>query len=270
MRLGICQINIEWEEKKVNQKNINYFVQEASKQRIDLVLFPEMCLTGFSMNILITLDRFSETIDYFKTLTKKHSINIGFGWTKNSSSSEHGSEANIAPKIKAENHYTVITPSGEIISDYTKIHPFSYANEDQFFQGGEQISHFHVNDFTASTFICYDLRFPEIFQAASIESHLIIVAANWPEARREHWRCLMRARAIENQVYMVGVNCVGEIGSTKYAGDSCIIDPQGNVLAELSYQEGLLVYDINNDVAQYRKEFPVKQDRKLEIYKKYY
>jgi predicted amidohydrolase len=199
---------------------------------------------------------------------------IAFGWTKDTidevNEQDNNANKSTSTKTKAENHYTVITPSGEIISDYTKIHPFSYANEDQFFHAGEQISQFQINDFTASTFICYDLRFPEIFQAASEKAQLIIVAANWPEARREHWRCLMRARAIENQVYMVGVNCVGEIGSTKYAGDSCIIDPQGNVLAELSYQEGLLIYDIKNDVAHYRKEFPVKQDRKLNIYKKYY
>jgi predicted amidohydrolase len=205
------------------------------------------------------MDKNNETSNFFASIANEFQMYIGYGWTKGTPNNK-----------KAENHYSVIAPSGELISDYTKIHPFSYANEDQYFYAGDQLSQFSLNDFTVSTFICYDLRFPEVFQVTSVKSQLIIVAANWPEARREHWRCLLRARAIENQVYMIGVNCVGEIGNIKYAGDSCIIDPKGNMLAELSYQEGLLVYDIKNDVDQLRNEFPIKQDRKINLYKKFY
>lgn len=168
--------------------------------------------------------------------------------------------------MRGENHYTVISPQGEVLSDYVKIHPFSYSGEDRYFAKGDATAHFTLEGIPFSHFICYDLRFPEIFQAVSGQAHVIIVAADWPGSRREHWKCLLRARAIENQCYILGVNTVGSQNGLTYTGDSCVIRPDGTVAAELSDEEGLIYYDLIDDVPDYRQAFPVKQDRRVELY----
>lgn len=118
--------------------------------------------------------------------------------------------------------------------------------------------------------LCYDLRFPEIFQIASKKADVILVPANWPEARTEHWKCLLRARAIENQVYIFGINCVGKNNGLNYSGHSCIIDPNGKVLEELSDREGVLSFELKNDVKKIRDGFPVKRDRREDLYSRLY
>lgn len=153
-----------------------------------------------------------------------------------------------------------------MISDYAKIHPFSFSGEDKKFQGGETINVYELNGVKFSAFICYDLRFPEIFQIASKEAHVIIILANWSEKRREHWKCLFRARAIENQVYIIAVNCVGEIGGVHYSGDSCVINPNGDVLMECFDEENILTYQLQEDVDDYRRVFRVREDRREDIY----
>ena len=100
---------------------------------------------------------------------------------------------------------------------------------------------------------------------------LIILSANWPKRRKEHWNCLLKARAIENQVYLAGINCVGIIGDLEYSGDTQIIAPDGNVcLPKDTIQlekDNIYIYEIDNDVSDYRNSFPVKQDRQEELYK---
>jgi predicted amidohydrolase len=254
-------MNIIWEDKEANKRKIEGIIQSIVTETLDLILFPEMCLTGFSMNIektKETKETSQATIQFFSDLAVKYGMSIGFGWTR------------AGENEKAENHYTIVNLSGEILADYIKIHPFHFAGEDQYFNGGKELIYCKIKDYTVSPFICYDLRFPEIFQAASKHADMIIVPANWPEQRREHWRCLLRARAIENQVYILGINCTGESGGVNYSGDSCIIDPSGEVIKEISDEEGILLFDFKNDVPKFRKAFPMKQDRKIDLYKKLY
>ena len=139
-------------------------------------------------------------------------------------------------------------------------------NEDKYFVGGEDISSVKINNFFISTFICYDLRFPEIFQAASKNSNVIVVAANWPSARKNHWLTLLKARAIENQVYIVAVNCFGIQNDNTYSGDSCIISPHGDIILGLLEDETLKTIDIEDDVEEYRRKYPFKKDRREDIY----
>ncbi len=134
------------------------------------------------------------------------------------------------------------------------------------FQGGSAVSYFALDGILCSSVICYDLRFPELFQILSEKAHVIIVAANWPAKRSAHWRALLQARAIENQVYILAVNCVGSIGESWYTGDSCVINPDGIVRAGLSGSEGMIYYELADDAAYYRTMFPVKQDRRKALY----
>ena len=138
------------------------------------------------------------------------------------------------------------------------------------FNAGEKIQNFEIDGIRFGSYICYDLRFPEVFQISSKEAHVIIVPANWPAARAEHWKCLLQARAIENQVYMLGINCVGYQKELLYLGDSCVINPNGEPVSMLSNHADLLVYDLEDDVEHYRKMFPIKKDRKESFYRGYY
>lgn len=255
MRIAIFQNHISWENKEKNYLCLEQKLKELSDKCPQLVLLPEMSFTGFSMNTNLTGESSMETVSVISSYAKKHGVAIGFGWVKNCGE-------------KAENHYSIVDKSGSVISDYVKIHPFSFSGEDKKFKGGEEINVFEFDGIKFSTFICYDLRFPEVFQIASKKAHVIIVPANWPRKRREHWKCLLRARAIENQVYIIGVNCVGDIGGVEYSGDSCVINPNGEVLIESFGEDSMIMYELLDDVDHFRNAFRVKDDRREEIYSK--
>ncbi len=162
-----------------------------------------------------------------------------------------------------------------------KIHPFSFSGEDQYFRGGEEIKTFTLPHFamdgqdnkedqkhlTFTTFICYDLRFPELFRLVAGSVDAVIIPANWPARCSKHWKALLKAHAIENQVYIFAINCFGDMGGQYYSGDSCVINPDGEVLLSLSDQEGTLIFDLQPDVGQYRNSFPVLKDRREDIYR---
>lgn len=253
MKIALFQMNISWENKENNYLHLEEKIVEIKKKKFELLLLPEMSFTGFSMDIKKIKESEEETLQFIKKISQKYGIAIGFGWVKDCG-------------LKAENHYTIISCKGEIISDYTKIHPFSYSGEDKKIIRGEEIIFFSLNNIIFSSFICYDLRFPELFQIASRQANVIIIPANWPEKRREHWNCLLKARAIENQIYILAINCVGKIGDIYYSGDSCVINPNGEVLETAKDIERLLEFDLIDDVDCYRKEFPIKQDRREELY----
>lgn len=256
IKIALVQTQIAWEEKERNYDSAEKWIGEAVRRGAEAVFFPEMSFTGFSMNTDVTGEKDARTIRRMGALAQQYRVSIGFGWVKDCA--EAGG--------KCENHYAVVDSAGRVLSDYAKLHPFSYSGEDQRFQGGSALTHFVLNGVAFSSFICYDLRFPEIFQAASRSAHVIVVPANWPAKRREHWRALLRARAIENQVYILAVNCVGEIGGISYMGDSCVIGPDGDKKAELSGTEGMIVWELTDDAAHFRREFPVKQDRREAFY----
>lgn len=261
MKLAIFQAEIEFEDKGTNYRKAEKAIVNAKGMEADLIAFPEMSFTGFSMNVESTGEETLETIDFVMKLCRKYQIAIAFGWVKKLGNSEIGS---------AENHYTLISREGKILMDYVKCHPFSYAGEDKFFCSGNQICTCKIQDFVISAAICYDLRFPELFQIESKTAQMILVPANWPESRREHWRTLLRARAIENQCYIIGINCTGKMNGLSYSGDSCAIDPNGNVISELKEIEGMLLVELENHVDRIREQFPIKQDRREEFYYKQY
>lgn len=256
MKIALSQMNIKWENKEDNQKAAVDAILAAKEKGAKAVFFPEMSLTGFSMDTDLTAESDLETVQAFQRIAQKERVAIGIGWVKR--------------RELAENHYTVLDSDGRILSDYVKIHPFSYGKENIFFQSGSAVVQYNLGGYSWSTFICYDLRFPELFQIASEKAEVIVVPANWPGSRAEHWRVLLRARAIENQCYILGVNCVGNIGGLGYRGDSCVISPYGDILDALENKEGNLIADLNMNVGEIRREFPVKQDRKWDFYRDWY
>ena len=255
MTLSICQFPISFLDWKKNSQKALLYIRAAKASGSNLILFPEMYLTGISHITSEMGDSHEKNLKFFQQTAMDHSIAIGFGWARPAGE-------------KLENHYTVVNPQGEILSDYVKLHPFTFGGEDLCFVKGKDFKCFSYHGFTICTFICYDMRFPEIFQAASRTADLIIVAANWPEKRSSHWKVLSQARAIENQVYLAACNCVGTINSLSYSGDSALYSPDGIKLGSLSHTDGLITCTIANNVSSIRKDFPVKNDRLTDYYKK--
>lgn len=262
MKIALAQLNIIYEDKEANIVKLKEMIKAAKTSYADMILFPEMTLTGFSMNISLTAEENDYSLNIIREIARSSNIIIAFGWTKKAGK-------------KAENHYTVVGKNGELISDYIKIHPFSYSGEDKYFEAGSKLALFEIDNIRFSTFICYDLRFPEIFQAASSYSDVIIIAANWPGKRKDHWNTLLKARAIENQSYILAVNCEGMIGDLSYSGDSSVYSPDGSCLSRLEDIEDIAYIDISyenvkENVYEYRAGFPVKKDRKTDLYKSLY
>ncbi len=254
MRISIAQTNIRWEDKEVNIGEAEKMIKAAAAESAEMVFFPEMSLTGFSMEVDIIGESDESTLVKFSGLSEKYGIHIGFGWVEYDG-------------IKGRNLFSVVDPGGREIYRYCKIHPFSYAKEDDYFHKGELISTVNIYGTEFSGLICYDLRFPEIFQVASRKAEIITVIANWPAARSEHWKALLKARAIENQSYIIGVNRVGDGSGIGYRGDSCIISPYGETVMDAGSAEGLLTADIDmNLVKKYRDDFKLKNDRREALY----
>jgi len=169
---------------------------------------------------------------------------------------------------KPSNSFVLAGPDGTQ-HRYRKIHPFSHAGEERYVQPGTELVTVDVDGLRVSLFVCYDLRFADEFWQLAPDTDVYLVPANWPARRREHWTALLRARAIENQAYVVGVNRVGtapssEGGATlEYSGDSLIVDPLGQVLASASQVETTVAADVSADhVATVRDRFRFLQDRR--------
>lgn len=253
VKAALCQTKILWEDKQRNICHAEKLLAEATEHDAEIIFFPEMSFTGFSMDIAKTKEADEKTVRKISELALRHGVYIGFGWVK-------------SIENKAENHYTVVDKKGMIALDYTKIHSFQYGGEGEQFISGSQLCSFVINGFCVTPLICYDLRFPEVFRMKMEETDVYVVPANWPESRREHWNTLLKARAIENQAYVLGINCVGEIGSLSYSGDTCAIDPNGNILGYVSGKEEILYVDIEKNALKIRESFPVRRDRKPTLY----
>lgn len=257
MILGIVQMDIEWEDIYSNMNKIEEFIVEASEKKVELLLFPEMTLTGFTMDITKHAFSEEEIIKWISKIAAKNNISIGLGF-------------GVLVDKKGLNKYVVISNNGEVLCDYNKIHPFSYSGEDKKYYKGIDIVSANLGDIKITPFICYDLRFPEIFQIASKKSNLICVAANWPREREKHWTTLLTARAIENQCYIAGINRIGRGDGIDYNGCSMIIDPEGNVLNTINNDEGIIISEVSEEnVKDIRNTFTLKRDRRENLYRIY-
>lgn len=259
MKVALVSLNQSWENKVENKQKVGETLALIAEHctNTDLVVYPEMTLTGFTMESQkVKEDELSsETITFFKEQAQKYKVSIAFGVV-------------LSKGEKATNNLVVVSEQG-VLATYAKIHPFSYAGEDNYYQAGDELKKLTIGGATIGLTICYDLRFPELYQAYSKDCYVILNIANWPERRVSHWRALNKARAIENQVFMIAVNRIGTDGKgLQYVFSSHIVSPYGEELKGTSLSEEVVVYDLNlEEVAQYRAEFPVKNDRKITLYK---
>ncbi len=164
---------------------------------------------------------------------------------------------------KYRNNAIVAAPDG-MVRRYAKIHPFSYAHEHEHYTAGDSFLTVDIGGVRTSVFVCYDLRFADEFWAVARDTDCYVVVANWPAPRRDHWRTLLRARAIENQAFVLATNRVGAADGLCYTGDSTIIDPMGVTVAEAAPGAVQIIYaDVDPAVVRATRErFPFLADRR--------
>lgn len=252
MKIGLVQYNPVWENKEENKKQLEKLI-ESNNEDISLLIFPEMTLTGFTMQSSLQAEEVSgDSISFFKSIAKRKNCHVVAG----SILKEGNNIFNSAIHLNEE---------GEIQKVYNKIHPFSMSGEDIKYSAGEKPVITKIGDIKTGLSICYDLRFPELFRFyAKQKVDLIIDIANWPSARIEHWRTLLKARAIENQCFVIGVNRTGSDPVSKYNGFSSVYDPTGKEIVTVENKEEMITANLDIQLVQEtRNKYPFLNDIKL-------
>jgi predicted amidohydrolase len=251
MKLAVVQHDIVWEDAAATREHVAPMIAKAAADGADLIVLTEMYATGFSMRPeRIGEDEGGPNEQFLLEQAGEHGAHL------------IASIAQRGPDGRYRNNAIVAAPDGAV-RRYAKIHPFSYSGEHEHYDAGSEHLTLDIAGLRVSVFVCYDLRFADEFWALATDTDLYVVVANWPEPRREHWRLLLRARAIENQAYVVGVNRVGVDKTLKYTGDSAILSPLGEVLLECPDTEQVALADLDAEtVAQVRTSLPFLADRR--------
>jgi predicted amidohydrolase len=249
--LGL-QLDIAWEDKPANYARVDALLRNAAPEPGTLVVLPEMFATGFSMNTgAVAEDRGGPTEAFLARTARKWGIWLIAGVAVRS------------PDGRVRNEALLFSPAGRLEGFYAKRRLFSPGQEDRHYAPGTETVVFDCGRAAVAPFVCYDLRFPELFRAAATARRpkVYVLIANWPARRAGHWARLLPARAIENQAYVVGVNRVGADPVCAYSGQSAVIDPQGEVVAAAGDGEGTVAATLDLDgLAQYRAALPVLDD----------
>lgn len=261
MNIYMAQLNIAWENKKANYSKLERLLKKANPHAGSIVALPELFSTGYTMNAEAFAENLesSPTFEFLKGLAQKYHIYILGTLTMTASDG-----------ALPTNSVLAISPQGHILARYDKIHLLPISDEPQAYSPGSALSAFNVGDMRFGILICYDLRFPEVFRIfyhQGVEG--MFVVANWPASRHLHWETLLRARAIENQCYLLAVNRVGPDPSNKYHGGSTVISPLGDILCA-SHKEEILSCLIDPVlVKSVRRQFPFKTSCNIPLYQKY-
>jgi predicted amidohydrolase len=252
MKIALFQSDIIWENPEANFAHVEPQIRAAAAAGARLIVLPEMFACGFSMNTsAIAEPSTGPTPSFLRRCAREHGLWVGASFPLADAKSS-----------RPTNHFLLAGPDGSEYG-YDKIHPFSFAKEDEHYRAGTTFAHVEIEGIRFTLFVCYDLRFADEFWATADETDAYLLVANWPDKRREHWRTLLRARAIENQAYMVAVNRVGEANGLSYSGDSVVLDPWGAALCEANKDEILLLADVDlARVSHARAKFPIRKDRR--------
>jgi predicted amidohydrolase len=251
MKIALVQYSPQWEYKDANREKILEMLTDF--EPVELIIFPEMSLTGFSMEPRKIGEGIGgPSVRFFSELAVDKKSNVIAG---------------IVEKRKERFYNTLvhIKPDGRLVKLYRKIHPFSYSGEDKFYSAGIRPAISKMRNWKIGLTICYDLRFPELFRKYGKKRvHLIVNIANWPDTRIEHWKTLLKARAIENLCYVAGVNRVGDDPKLNYVGFSSVFDPMGKEIVALENEEKVIVTELDKEyVTEVREKFPFLDDLKL-------
>lgn len=248
LNIAVFQYDQVWENPSANLEKLDEMLNDLA-DNIDLVILPEMFTTGFSMNVSHLAETMEgNTLSWMKSRSKEYKTALA------------GSLI-ITENGRFFNRLVFVEPSGKVTS-YDKRHLFRMGNEEAHFSRGEDRVIVNYRGWRICLLICYDLRFP-VWARNRNDYDLLVYSANWPDARQEVWNTLLKARAIENQAYVVGANRVGVDGnSIRYSGGSQIIGPKGNVLTQaVDFAEQTISASLSlNELMRFRVSFPVLGD----------
>ncbi|WP_413375258.1 carbon-nitrogen family hydrolase [Alkalihalobacillus sp. 1P02AB] len=263
LHVACFQMDITPGDPEANRRVVEAWVKEQMTvdENTDVLVLPEMWTTAYRLKDLAkTADTPNgETIQFLSDLAKFYQVNIVGG--------------SIAVKEAGEiyNRALIFNREGELIYEYDKIHLVPMLDEPKYLTGGRQkVESFTLDGHKMGIIICYDLRFPELARSLAVEGvELLFVVAEWPEVRAIHWEVLQQARAIENQIYLISCNRVGEDEGTLFSGRSMFINPWGEVILKgaKDKQETLRAKLELEEVAEIRENVPVFKSRVPHLYK---
>ncbi len=258
MKIAVAQIDCIPGDTRRNIGRITSLIAQTKRQSAELVVFPELSDTGYVMEVIRQRTNDSHTSEVNQILAaaaREHAI-----WVVAGIAERHGDSIyNVA---------VVIDPDGIVRCRYRKIHLY-YPSGEGIFNPGNELVTLQVQDFRLGLMICYDVRFPELARSLALQgADLLIVPTAWPFPRVEHWQILTKARAIENQCYLVGANRVGTDDQAVFCGNSRIVDPHGVVISAASEDREEIIYgDINREKIDFvRNRMPVFEHRRPEVY----
>ncbi len=257
LTISLAQIDVALGDPEANLKKADQWVAEAARRGSELIVFPEMWTTGYDWTHVEALaSQQADILAEIAALAKTYHL-----WL-------NGSMLALDENDQPANTSILFDPSGEQVGLYRKIHLFGVMDEDQYLVPGQHLTTVETPWGQSGLAICYDLRFAEMFRTYALNGvNMVYLPAEWPHPRLAHWRTLLRARAIENQMYIVAANRVGSDGTYDFCGHSAIIDPWGNAVVEGGQSELLLTAAIETDmVTEVRRQIPVFKDRRPDLY----
>jgi len=243
LRVALCQFDMAWERPAFNLERAGRLIAGTEA---DLIVLPEMFATGFVPDPGRVVSSSGEIVAWMRRTARERRAAVA------------GSVVT-ADRDAYVNRMLLVAPSGETTA-YDKRHLFSIGGEGGAFRAGSRRVVVEYGGWRLLLLVCYDLRFP-VWSRCRGDYDALVCVASWPEPRREVWRTLLRARAIENQAYAIGVNRVGTDPENRYAGDSAVIDFQGRTLVELSSQARVATVRLEHGPQEaFRRKFPAWRD----------
>jgi len=260
LKVAILQMDIAIGEPETNFAKLSELLESCVQveSKPDVIVFPEMWNTGYALDRIREIgDRDGErTKAFISAFCRKHGVNI-----------VAGSVAELDGD-QVRNTIYAFDREGREAGEYSKIHLFRLMDEEKYLTAGDTLGQLELDGVPAGMMICYDIRFPELSRRLALDGvKVLFVPAEWPHPRLHHWRTLLTARAIENQMYVVACNRVGTSGTTSFFGHSMVIDPWGEILTEGDESEQILTADLDLTVVdKVRATIPVFADRRPELY----
>jgi len=265
LNVSVIQMKVDQGDVEANLSKGEEMIREAARRGSTLACLPEYWTTGVHLinnqSLCQTQDK---TLDRLCQIAKENKI-----WTS-------GSMLLASAEGKASNAHVLINSNGEVVARYDKSHLFSLMGEEKYVQQGNKLQTATIDDQKIALSVCYDIRFPELFRSYALAGATMILSPMaFPYPRLDHWRHLVRARAIENQLFMVAANQIGVenfdfigFGDVQFLGHSCIIDPWGKTIVEAGdNSEIILTAEINlQESIEIRNKMTVLKDRRTDIY----
>ena len=258
LKISLAQMDVLLGRPDENLAKARDMTAHAAERGSDIVVFPELWSTGYDLeNAAVHSVPIDEGVfARMSSLASEHNVHV------------LGSCLSLLGPGRFGNTAVLFDTNGQMMGEYTKVHLFRLMNEHRYLTAGDHLTLVETKWGKVGLAICYDLRFPELFRAYAMSGAVaVFLMAEWPHPRLSHWQVLLRARAIENQMYMIACNRVGVSKDTRFFGHSCIVDPRGQVSVEAGEDEELLTAEINiEEVDRARTEIPVLADRKPAVY----